>query len=1117
MRFKSITLQGFKSFVEKTIVDFPDGITCVVGPNGSGKSNIMDAIRWVFGEQSPKELRGNDMEDVIFGGSIKRKPSGFAEVSLTVSNLPESVTAKWGTLSEVTIARKLYRTGEREYKINNRKCRLKDIREIFYDTGMGARSISIIEQGKVEKIIQATPEELRQFLEETAGVVRFKERKKEAERRLEQTKDNLGRVYDIISEVRSNIETLTKQAEVVKEYRTLASKVQDIEKNIILHRYIKQLDESDRLREEINREKIGITDVITNFEKLVTEETQREKALNNLRGAFKETNERMLSLGDIIADISGDLRQLESEISGAEKTTENLNNEINELEERQQSLHSSKRDIANKKDETEKNRDKLTEAIEEIEDKIDECSRMRDDLKYEIDEIDDEYINLTQKLTSLNNNLFQKETTLNRLQADMKRFTLEKDDLEAEISNATKKVEDVQQEYQSAKDSFQNISNELKHLKTKLNDIKAVETEAKAELENFRNEKNLLENKTQILKAQLDNIAVGESGEFLKRFNAKLLIDTLDKDLEAPLHIADILVFPSEQKHLVLATVKEMSGSLRFVFSEDIPNIIKDLENFEKVSENIFKSNSIYKKIGDDAREVMIIKLKSELKTALNSLATVSTEFQSSEEKYQTIADELLKLSEEFNEKETKKTSFEAIIKSSSRMLDEAVAVKEKLSRRGEIIEKETEFVERELLKIDNEINIIRKEREDVAKDQAEKEEEKQLLDERLEDINNLLEDEKDELSSLKIEERGFIEQAHSLSRELEQTNKNIDEAIVKISSTKERLNKLLNVDIISFQEQYQIKKDEYLQLMKEQQELRTNALSTDKEVAEQEKELLDLKKEIEKANKEVEKLRSTVTDSEIKHERVLAEIQNLSESFAEKFKTSIALEEPDLSDFQPNKAKAELELSLKLIDSLGPLNMAAEQELDEISKRDEFLTQQRADLEDAISSIHELISEIDDSTAALFKSTFEGVKENFKKVFDILFGDGNAELRLSEPDNFLSSGVEIFVQPPGKKLVNMNLLSGGEKAMSACTLLFALFLYKPTPFCFLDEIDAPLDEANIDKFMNVVKTLSGDTQFVIITHSQKTMSEADNLYGVTMQEPGVSKMLSVRLSDLNL
>jgi chromosome segregation protein len=1117
MRFKSIMLQGFKSFVDKTIVEFPDGITCVVGPNGSGKSNIMDAIRWVFGEQSPKELRGNDMEDVIFGGSSKRKASGFAEVSLTVSELPESVTSKWGTLSEVMITRKFYRSGEREYRINNRKCRLKDIREIFYDTGMGARSISIIEQGKVEKIIQATPEDLRLFLEETAGVVRFKERKKEAEKRLHQTKDNQGRVNDIISEIRSHIETLTRQVEMVNKFREFAGRKTQLEKNIILHKYLKLKDDGKAIDDEINREKEGMSSIIAEFEKLVKIETEKALYLSSLRGAFREANEKMLFLGDSIANISGDLRQLESEIAGAESAKERLQLDIEEFEGKITELTNTRTTLNEKRKETEENKSKLRESLDELEEKIEEYTRMKDDLSYDINELEDEYMSLTQKLTTLTNQVFEKETSINSLNADKKRFTLEKDDLEAETASAVKRAEDAQREYEEAGKSLKTLTAEIKELKSELSDIRTLEEDAKSERDALRLHKNSLESRISVLKEQIENAAVGSSGEYLKRFESSLLIDRMDDPQNAPMHMADILVFKSEEKSMVIATVREMKGSLRFTFSDVAHEVLADINKQEKVTENIIKTGALYSKAGDDDKGAVILKLKSELSASLTKLKGVTDEYETADARYEGLADSAEELAETLTEKEALKNSIESEAKNASRVLDEAIAIKEKLSRRGEIIEKETEFVIRELERAENDLVKLKADRSVTAEKQKEKEEEKQLLEERLEDVTTLYEDAKDELNAFKIEERGFTEQLNAITREINASEREITETSNKITSARDKLNRLVSVDIISFTERLENKKEEYAKLMKEQQELRSTALSTDKEVAENEKELEDLKKEIDKINREIVKLRSTVTEAELKRERILTEMSTFKEVFNDKFDSDIDEDTTDLSGFQPNKAKTELDAVTKLIEELGPLNMAAEQEYEEISKRNEFLTQQRADLEDAIASIYELISEIDDNTAALFKSTFEGVRDNFKRVFDILFGDGMAELRLSEPDNVLTSGVEIFVQPPGKKLVNMNLLSGGEKAMSACTLLFALFLYKPTPFCFLDEIDAPLDEANIDKFMKVVKTLSDDTQFVIITHSQKTMAEADSLYGVTMQEPGVSKILSVRLSDLKL
>ncbi|WP_022852085.1 AAA family ATPase [Limisalsivibrio acetivorans] len=1115
MRFKSLQLQGFKSFVDKTAVEFPDGITCVVGPNGSGKSNIMDALRWVFGEQSPKELRGNDMEDIIFSGSKKRKTSGFAEVSLTVTDLPESVTSKWGTLSEVTITRKFYRSGEREYRINNRKCRLKDIREIFYDTGIGPRSISIIEQGKVDKIIQSTPEELRVFFEETAGVVRFKERKKEAERRLGQTRDNLGRVNDIISEIRSHMEALSKQVEQVKRFRELAEKKTDLEKKSLYYKYSRLKEESARLLDEINEARLAMSGIISKFESLTKQETEKEKELSKLRGDYREMNDQMLSMGDSIASLSGDIKILENEISTAEKTRERLHHEIEDMERKLREFTERRVSTLEEKEKAEGEKRELGEKIDELQEQIEEYSRMREDLNEEISEVDSDYLRLTQELTSLSNKVFEKETTANRLEADKKRFTLEKDELENETENAVKHAEELEEKYSGLSTDLDAVSTMTEDVRDELHEARDAESEAREKLESARREAGSLSDRRDMLTSQISSAAVGDSGEYLKNIESTLLIDRMGEN--APAHLADILVYSDRDKGRAVATIKEMEGSLRFTFESEAESLIEELLSRPRIDDNIEKIGSLYRKIGSDDRSFVIMGLRNKLAETEERLKNAEGTLQSAEAEYDDASMNAEELTGKLEELEERKSALELDVRTTKHQLEEARAVKEKLSRRGEVIEKEMELALKELEKIEEELASIKLDREEKAAEQREKEDEKSALEDRLGDITALYEDARDDMGSLKIEERGIAEKLNASGRELHYIDREISETTRHLADAKNRLSKLLTVDIVNFKDRLESKKDEYAALMKKQNEIRSKALNADKEVAEVEKELSALRIEIERVQAEVEKEKSATSETEMKRERISSDMDNIAENYLERFETDITEEELDIEGFQPNKAKSELDNIAGQIEGLGPLNMAAEQEYDEVCTRNEFLSDQRKDLEDAISSIHELIGEIDDSTVMLFKDTFEGVKENFKKVFGILFGEGRAELRLSDPDDLLNSGIEIFVQPPGKNLQNMNLLSGGEKAMSACTLLFALFLYRPTPFCFLDEIDAPLDEANIDKFLKIVRTLSADTQFVIITHSQKTMGAADSLYGVTMHEPGVSRMLSVSLSDLKL
>ncbi|MCD8490620.1 MAG: hypothetical protein LRY51_01245 [Geovibrio sp.] len=382
-------------------------------------------------------------------------------------------------------------------------------------------------------------------------------------------------------------------------------------------------------------------------------ETEKERKLNSLRGSFRGNKmKKMLFLGDSIANISGDVRLLESEIAGAESTKERLHREIEDYERKFRELTSSRVRILSSKEETEKNKAKLRESLEELEEKIEEYTRMRDDLKYDIDGLEDEYLELTQKLTSINNSVFEKETTINRLEADRKRFTLEKDDLEAEIAKAVQRAEDAQREFEETRDALRHLTDEIKSIRADLSEIKTLEADAKAETDGLRLEKNSLESRTAVLKEQIENAAVGDSGEYLKKFESSLLIDMIDESAEPPMHAADILVFRAEQKSMVLATVREMTGSLRFTFSDSADELINELTEQEKITENIIKTGSLYRKIGDDDKGVVILKLKTELKTAEDKLETVTADFEDAEARYEGLAAKTAETAEILSEKE---------------------------------------------------------------------------------------------------------------------------------------------------------------------------------------------------------------------------------------------------------------------------------------------------------------------------------------------------------------------------------------------------------------------------------------------------------------------------------
>jgi len=1111
MKFKALTVQGFKSFVDKTVIEFPGGITCVIGPNGSGKSNILDAIRWIFGEQSAKELRGSDMDDVIFAGSQHRKSSGFAEVSLTLSDLPESLTSKWGSFSEITVARKHYRTGEREYRINGKKCRLKDIREIFYDSGLGTKSISIIEQGKVDKIIQSTPEDLRLFFEETAGVMRFREGKKDAERRLSQTKDNLSRVTDILAEIRSQLETLTLQAEKVRRYRDLASRQSVLQKAIIFQRYKKAFDDLSQIIETVNKLKIELSSRTEKFAKLTTAETQMRQKAQELRKNIAQANDMLLSAETESGKTEADIRLLEQEIEAAEKSKETLHSDIEFLQKKLSELTDRRAEILEKKAAY---ADKLTviqEKIDEVEEKISGYESMREDIKEELFAADDEYLKTAHRASETRNAIFEHETLLARYAKDLERLKTEKEESVKDKDFAQKNISQIEQDIknlaidiESVEETISDYTEQYSDVKEEIGFLEAKTSEKKLEAKTAKSRLEMLENRLKAESAGQDNTRL------MEKFGGHLILDRLTPTLIR--EYGDILVFPASKKDELYKELENVKQSVRFIFDSSLNDFLASAKDSVKTEGAVIINGLIHRKAGADDKREAVVKLQADIEKCKIELEDAETALSGLEEQLPEMQDKLELLSDKRDELLEHKQTITLDKKDKERSLTDIKQRHERMEKRAGIIDSEIKSITEEITRSETKIETYRQENKDLSAKMADAEQKKEELNSKLEDIDSMYEDVRDEHSAYKVELRGVQENINASVRELSFIDKDISESTIKLNAAKNRLSQLLTSDIVNLKDKLERRKDDFQNIIKKRSILKDEKFRMDTELAETEKTLDDTGKDIDKFNLEIRGIEDDIFDAEKKKERFEADISNLREAFEEKFQSSIAEFDMDLNDFQPNKAKADLASIEREIDELGPLNMTAETEYNEIKERNEFLTNQKEDLEEAVASIHDLIREMDENTSAIFSETFEGVKKNFTRVFTILFGQGNCDLTLTEPEDILNSGVEIFIQPPGKKLQNMNLMSGGEKAMGACTLLFALFLYRPTPFCFLDEIDAPLDDNNIDRFLRVVETLSADTQFVIITHNQKTMAEADSIYGVTMQEPGVSSILSVTI-----
>ena len=1121
MKFNKLYLHGFKSFVDKTTVDFPDGITAIVGPNGSGKSNIMDAVRWVFGEQNAKELRGADMEDIVFNGSQKRKPAGFAEVGLTLSDIDEAVAAKYGTFSEITITRKFYKTGEREYYINNRKCRLKDIKDIFMDTGLGARSISIIEQGKVDKIINASPEELRFFLEETAGVTKFKDKKREAERRLQQTRDNLDRVTDIIEEIVTQMQSLSSQVEQLIIYEELQTNFKRLEQSYLCTSYYLKAEDASKIKSKLIEQKKRLESMLTEYADIVRVENLSNNEYKASQEEYEKLQEKRIFKATEKANIEGDIKALETKILSSDDIKADLAQNIQQEKEK---LEIVSNEIESLTDELDTARDALEfveEKLDELNDAIDEMINQKESVEEEFQETDEQYIESTGIITNKRNELIRIESAHEHALQDMKRLEYEQANLEKSIKDLQERKNVFQQELDGLQFSMVQDEENLKNAKDKVAEYLEQYNKEQDKLISLQAEIKSLENSIIFFQEQLEAASsFNEETLILKPYMQGLLIDFI-ADLEHKLliDIGDVFIFSDENKDEIFEKVSTLKSSVRFAFRSDVEKIRYYLLNtqVDEVFENIFLSKNIYKKAGQEDKGYQIVSLKDNILQAETSKDKAGLEvfeiekimgyIQNNLEKSKHHQEEMQNLYNTSRDNYLKKeTEFKSIL------LEE-----ERIIKRKDIIDKEIELASKNINDNAEKISRIKEDIEIISSQQVELEDKRSILEEKLETLKDNLDDKKSEQMEVKIQFAQKDEKAQFLKKDLESKRHSKESITKNLNTLEQRLEQLLTVDALNWN-------NELAALKEKLNEITKDTLTCEEEVKNAAVKLEEMRDRIDELRKNAENINSSIKelDDEVrKYELDLAGVTSVLEASAVTYmdKYGIDISADYLShaekDKEPRRIKEEMNRIENKLDELGPINLNAMNDYKEAEERYKFLTEQRSDLEGSIDDINSFINETDEATVRMFEETFNSVKGKFVEVFHILFGNGEAELKLTDPDNMLTSGVEIYIQPPGKKLQHMGLLSGGEKALTAMTLLFALFLQKPTPFCFLDEVDAPLDDANVERYVGMVKALSDKTQFILITHNHNTMSIADSIYGVAMQEYGVSTILSVTLEQV--
>lgn len=1174
MYLKEIEIQGFKSFADKTKVVFDQGVTAVVGPNGSGKSNITESLRWALGESSVKSLRGGKMPDVIFAGTESRKPLNYASVVVTLDNHDGFIKDAG---QEIRVERHVYRSGDSEYKIDGKKVRLRDIHDLFLDTGLGRDSFSIISQGKVEEIFNSKPEERRAIFEEAAGVLKYKTRRKETESKLQQTQDNLDRLEDIIYELDNQIKPLEKQAENARKFLDLEGQRKAIYLDVLVAQIKENKAELESTEEELTQVQELLMSYYQKREKLEEENQTLKKQRQDLQAEMAKDQGSLMDLTSLISDLERKLALSKLESEQVALNQQEAQARLAALEDKRNSLSKEKSDkessLALLEGNLVQNNQKLNRLEAELLAFSDDPDQMIELLRERFVALLQEEADVSNQLTRIENEL-ENSRQLSQQQADQ----LEK--LKEQLAIAKEKASQQKEELETAKEQvqklladYQAIAKEQEEQKTsyqaqqsqlfdRLDNLKNKQARAQS-LENIlRNHSNFYAGVKSVLqeKDRLGGIigAVSEHLTFDMHYQTALEIalgassqHIIVEDEESATKAIDFLKRnrAGRATFLPLTTIKARTISSQnqdaIAVSPGFLGMADELVTFDTRLEAIFKNLLATTAIFDTveharaaARQVryqvrMVTLDGTELRTGGSYAGGANRQNNSI-----FIKPELEQLQKEIAEEEASLGSEEATLKTLQDQMARLSELLEAIKSQGEqarIQEQGLSLAYQQTSQQVEELETLWKLQEeelDRLSDgdwQADKEKCQDRLATIASDKQNL-EAEIEEIKSNKnaIQERyqnlqEELAQARLLKTEL-QGQKRYEVADI------ERLGKELdnlNIEQEEIQRMLQEKVDNLdkvdTELLSQQAEeaktqktnLQQGLIRKQFELDDIEGQLDDIASHLDQARQQNEEWIRKQTRAEAKKEKVSERLRHLQNQLTDQYQISYteALEKAhELENL--NLAEQEVQDLEKAIRSLGPVNLEAIDQYEEVHSRLEFLNSQRDDILSAKNLLLETITEMNDEVKERFKSTFEAIRESFKVTFKQMFGGGQADLILTEGD-LLTAGVEISVQPPGKKIQSLNLMSGGEKALSALALLFSIIRVKTIPFVILDEVEAALDEANVKRFGDYLNRFDKDSQFIVVTHRKGTMAAADSIYGVTMQESGVSKIVSVKLKDL--
>ena len=1182
MYLKRLELQGFKSFADKTILELMPGITTVIGPNGSGKSNISDAIRWILGEQSMKSLRGNKTQDVIFAGTQNRKSLGFAEASLVFDNTDGTLPIEF---SEVTVTRKIYRSGETGYYINKVPCRLKDVLELFMDTGIGKDGYSIIGQGKIDEILSNKSEDRRHIFEEAAGIVKYRTRKQESEKKLEHTKLNLLRINDILTEIEGNLEPLQMQADKAKKYLNLREELKNIEIGLFVYNIEKYKQDLEKVVQDIDVMQSQCNDEEGRLErvKILKEE---------LKSSIDEITETIENMSNIGFESQKQIEQLNSDINVAKtriaNNNENNDRYLKEIEEQNAKIKELKDEIEQKeakKDNLKQNKEKFEKELNEKQAELDKLTEKLSSKELEIEG----YKHTVEENTDKK---YELQSEINAQNINYQNFEKRQVQIKQEMQSTISELDGTRLNKEDIAKQFNEIENKKNKAQNSLNEVAKQREEANQKIKSFESNINILSSEMRIKESRLKFLIETEKEKegYIKSVKSLLKdcenIKELGKGMNGVL--ANIIEVPDD-----LQTAIEMclGASLQNIVTEtetDAKRLVEYLrknnlgrasflpissvrgKKLDKIKGNesgvigiasdLIKYNKKYEQIILNllGRTVIVDNMDTAIKVAKQNGYTfriVTTEgdlinpsgaitggsvakktvnilgrgkeIEKLEKEIKNLKQKIEKLE---NDKQNYEESIEGILELSANLEKELQEIdityateKQKVISINENIEK----LEKRLNRLKEEQANLEKQKEEAVSTKGDLQVEINKIVEQNEELSKII----TEFAELNKDDQKYIDDLNFDITNLKISVSSFDESEASIQEIQERINQELENAHTSIENKKtqieQIKKDneeleksiqETLQKIEEVKESVNSSSSKieelKKERAQKSEKLSKQEDEITAKFKVIEDLKGQLVKLDVKKTKIEEDINGIINKMWEEYEltpnNAEQYQKPEnvaLTQRRVNSLRTEIR-------ELGSVNVDSIEEYKNLKDRYDFMSEQRLDLENTMSKLRKVISDMTQIMKEQFKEKFKVINKNFGEVFAELFGGGKAELTLEDEENILECGIDITVQPPGKKLQNMMLLSGGEKAFTAIALLFAILKINPAPFCVLDEIEAALDDVNVFRYADYLKKFTDHTQFLVITHRKGTMEVADTVYGVTMEESGISKLLSMKLKQ---